>query len=44
MKKKRKEKKRKERETQENTAKQLEALKEETQNSLKIYRKTQPNR
>jgi hypothetical protein len=29
---------------QENTAKQLEALKEETKNLLKNYRKTQPNR
>jgi hypothetical protein len=31
-------------EIQENTDKQVEALKEETQNSLKNYRKTQPNR
>ena len=31
-------------EIQENTGKQLEALKEETQNPLKNYRKTQSNR
>ena len=31
-------------EIQENTGKQLEALKEETQNALKNYRKTLPNR
>jgi hypothetical protein len=31
-------------EIQENTAKQVEVLKEETQKSLKDYRKTQPNR
>jgi hypothetical protein len=31
-------------EIQENTSKQLEALKEETQIPLKSYRKTQPNR
>ena len=32
------------REMQENTGKQLEALKEETQTPLKQYRKTQSNR
>jgi hypothetical protein len=31
-------------EIQENTAKQVEVLKEEAQNPLKCYRKTQPNR
>jgi hypothetical protein len=31
-------------EIQENTAGQVEALKEETQKSIKEYRKTQPNR
>ena len=31
-------------EIQENTVKQVETLKEETQNSLKNFRKTQPNR
>ena len=31
-------------EIQENTAEQVENLKEETQNPLKNYRKTQPNR
>jgi hypothetical protein len=31
-------------EIQENSAKEVEALKEETQNPLKSYRKTQPNR
>jgi hypothetical protein len=31
-------------EIKESTGKQLEALKEETQNALKKYRKTQPNR
>ena len=31
-------------EIQESTGKQLEALKDETQKSLKNYRKTQPNR
>jgi hypothetical protein len=30
-------------EIQENTGKQIEALKEETQKPLKNYRKTQPN-
>jgi hypothetical protein len=35
----------KKKEIQENTGKQVKALKEETQkNSLKNYRKTQPNR
>ena len=31
-------------EIEENTSKQVEALKEETQNSLKNYMKTQPHR
>jgi hypothetical protein len=31
-------------ERQENTVKQVEVLKEETQKSLKNYKKTQPNR
>ena len=31
-------------EIEENTAKQVEVLKEETQNPIKNYRKTQPNR
>ena len=31
-------------EIQENTSKQVEALKKETQNNFKNYRKTQPNR